>query len=351
MRHAVLIVILALSSTLATSTTLYDPVPSHPTIGGRRWELYLYAGSSPDNGAASSALAYRNNPGGYGTLDPHPTDGLAKMAHATFDERCFREILAVDGVGTWAYITKSDGGCIPASDAFGPARHGYDVQFNDGHSFPSAPSPIARRGGNTQYTGGPIYDDELGSGHMSNFMLMCINGGCSYPNRGGVTGNQPTGNGRSNWQDNRASMLPGRVAYQNPNLNHYNFANGNGLSIWAWYGRAPLPPPSPPSPALPSDSSVGVIIGVAGGGGAVVFLLALALIIICMRKGKKATHLPSQPVQQNQIEMGSASSSSEPVAHAMGMPVPQSQFGAKFDVNTGQPIPKFDPATGKQNWA
>ena len=60
MRHAVLIVILALSSTLATSTTLYDPVPSHPTIGGRRWELYLYAGSSPDNGAASSALAYRN---------------------------------------------------------------------------------------------------------------------------------------------------------------------------------------------------------------------------------------------------------------------------------------------------
>ena len=115
-------------------------------------------------------------------------------------------------------------------------------------------------------------------------------------------------------------------------------SDGNGLSIWAWYGRAPLPPPSPPSPALPSDGSVGVIIGVAGGGGAVVFLLALALIIICMRKGKNATPLPSQPVPQNQVELGNAA-------------VPQSQFGAKFDAKTGQPIPKFDPATGKQNWA
>ena len=24
--------------------------------------------------------------------------------------------------------------------------------------------------------------------------------------------------------------------------------------------------------------------------------------------------------------------------------------GAKFDAYTGQPIPKFDPATGRQNW-
>ena len=71
-----------------------------------------------------------------------------------------------------------------------------------------------------------------------------------------------------------------------------------------------------------------------------------------MRKGKKASPLPSRPVQQNQIEMGSASL--QPVAQAMGTPVPaepQSQFGAKFDANTGQPIPKFDPETGKQNWA
>ena len=25
-------------------------------------------------------------------------------------------------------------------------------------------------------------------------------------------------------------------------------------------------------------------------------------------------------------------------------------WGARFDPNTGQPIPKFDPMTGKQNW-
>ena len=26
-------------------------------------------------------------------------------------------------------------------------------------------------------------------------------------------------------------------------------------------------------------------------------------------------------------------------------------FAPKFDANTGQAIPKFDPETGKQNWA
>ena len=32
------------------------------------------------------------------------------------------------------------------------------------------------------------------------------------------------------------------------------------------------------------------------------------------------------------------------------MPVGQASFGNKFDPNTGKPIPKFDPWTGKQNW-
>ena len=31
--------------------------------------------------------------------------------------------------------------------------------------------------------------------------------------------------------------------------------------------------------------------------------------------------------------------------------VPDLASAPKFDVNTGQPIPKFDPQTGKQNWA
>ena len=92
-----------------------------------------------------------------------------------------------------------------------------------------------------------------------------------------------------------------------------------------------------PALSIQGASSVGVIIGVAGGAGAVLFLLVIIIIVIICKK-KRPPPLPSQPVPQNQVELGNA-------------PVPQSQFGAKFDAKTGQPIPKFDPATGKQNWA
>ena len=43
-----------------------------------------------------------------------------------------------------------------------------------------------------------------------------------------------------------------------------------------------------------------------------------------------------------------------PVQHAIEMPVMQATQqpprGARFDPQTGQPIPKFDPITGVQNW-
>ena len=40
----------------------------------------------------------------------------------------------------------------------------------------------------------------------------------------------------------------------------------------------------------------------------------------------------------------------EPAAAPSGMAPSGFPFGAKFDTNTGQPIPKFDSITGGQNW-
>ena len=213
---------------------LYTPVPSASAVGGG-WELYMYAGAWIDNSEATSALQFSANPGGVGELAPHPTSGLAKMPHEEFDARGYTEVLAVDGVGTWALVVRQDGGRIPASDAFGAATPGYRVTFNDGHSFNTARSPVDRRG--SDGIGGPFYDDETNSGHMHNFMMMYI-GSATYPNRGGVTGNEPgnIGDGRA-WQTDRAAVLPGHDDYQDPALDHYTFGAGNGISIWAWYGR------------------------------------------------------------------------------------------------------------------
>ena len=94
-------------------------------------------------------------------------------------------------------------------------------------------------------------------------------------------------------------------------------------------------------------------IGAAGGG---VFVLSICGIcgigaIVCLEKKKRIQPLPSKLVQQtNQVQMAIASTSTMPVGQAMGVAVPAVPFGAKFDPNTGKPIPKFDPETGKQNW-
>ena len=67
------------------------------------------------------------------------------------------------------------------------------------------------------------------------------------------------------------------------------------------------------------------------------------------------------PQPQNQIEMGLWASSLRVNAAVIGVAQPAAvastpssstlPFAPRFDVNTGQPIPKFDPDTGKRNWA
>ena len=128
------------------------------------------------------------------------------------------------------------------------------------------------------------------------------------------------------------------------------------------------PPPSPPSPPPPSGSTVIIAVG-AGAGGVVVLLLVL-LAIVLSRKAKPVVPPPAQPntmpQPQSQIEMGAVGASSSSgamnaavigvaqpaaVASTSGSSSSNLAFAPRFDANTGQPIPKFDPETGKQNWA
>ena len=95
----------------------------------------------------------------------------------------------------------------------------------------------------------------------------------------------------------------------------------------------------------------------------------MLIVIVLSRKAKPVAPPPAQPNMmpqpQSQIEMGAvgASSSSSAmnaavigvaqpaVASTSGSSSSNLAFAPRFDVNTGQPIPKFDPETGKQNWA
>ena len=172
--------------------------------------------------------------------------------------------------------------------------------------------------------------------------------------------------------------------YHNPEI--YAIINAGDVSVYdgSWFDAPDgsyayalcnvyPPPPSPPSPPPPSGSTVIIAVG-AGAGGVVVLLLVL-LAIVLSRKAKPAVPPPAQPNMmpqpQSQIEMGAvgASSSSGAMnAAVIGVAQPAAvastsgastsgssssnlAFAPRFDVNTGRPIPKFDPETGKQNWA
>ena len=55
--------------------------------------------------------------------------------------------------------------------------------------------------------------------------------------------------------------------------------------------------------------------------------------VVVVQQQPPAQAAPPQPVEAAEIQLTSA------------------KWGAKFDVETGQPIPKFDSITGKQNWS
>lgn len=90
------------------------------------------------------------------------------------------------------------------------------------------------------------------------------------------------------------------------------------------------------------------IIAAIGGAVATVLLIGTVAFIIIRRKRKAKGRAPVSTT----LGVPTASQAQTAVVVEGAMPA-KSQciaWGAKFDVLTGRPIPKFDPQTGKQNW-
>ena len=99
-----------------------------------------------------------------------------------------------------------------------------------------------------------------------------------------------------------------------------------------------------------SPSSAGMstvaIVGIAIGG--LVLLCGIGAAVVVNIQKSKAAQLPAPPVVAADVAM--AAVAAPPVA----TPEIEIEMGeaprAKFDPQTGKPIPKFDPQTGNQNW-
>ena len=99
-----------------------------------------------------------------------------------------------------------------------------------------------------------------------------------------------------------------------------------------------------------SPSSAGMstvaIVGIAIGG--LVLLCGIGAAVVINIQKSKAAQLPAPPVVAADVAM--AAVAAPPVA----TPEIEIEMGeaprARFDPQTGKPIPKFDPQTGKQNW-
>ena len=157
---------------------------------------------------------------------------------------------------------------------------------------------------------------------------------------------------------------------------------GSCNAAYAYICRIPPPSPStpPPSspppllpPSLPPPDTLPLILGSAAGVLAVLLSLCLLAVLVC----KKKCHRAPTNTGPRGISMGDASipistgtvggltdsrasshigpsgvglSVGQPVVGEVVAPTTGGAWGARFDTMTGQPIPKFDPLTGKQNW-
>jgi len=189
-----------------------------PELGGG-WEVYMTNGPQQHK----EQLRLGKNKGGCGDLvkpGANPMSGAHKMAEATFDARGFTEVLAVGNDGSWAHIKRTDGGAIPAADAFkvGAAR-GYELRFSDGTRQASPGNDPWGAQGNH----GPFFVDVAFVGRVEAGQWMWCDaefGGKSRPRMGKVLGTKGA-----------------------------CFADENGGFVWKWYGRrAPAKLPAAPAP-------------------------------------------------------------------------------------------------------
>ena len=101
-----------------------------------------------------------------------------------------------------------------------------------------------------------------------------------------------------------------------------------------------------------SPSSAGIstvaIVGIAMGGLVLLSVIGAAVVINIQKS--KAAQPPAPPVVAADVAMAAPAVAAPPVA----TPEIEIEMGeaprARFDPQTGKPIPKFDPQTGKQNW-
>ncbi|CAD7951071.1 unnamed protein product, partial [Amoebophrya sp. A120] len=198
----------------------YEPGSAVPG----KWELYMYKhGQAPENNGWRD-MRYGQNPNGLNSLCPHPTSGNAKMAEATFDQKCYEEVLAVGGTGAWVRLKRKDDGCIPASHAFGPGEHSINGQYSivatsSGFSGDAKIGPVNH---------GPLFSDALGGGQ---WMWRCNTNppdNCQTYDTGGVLGNSFSD---PNTWGNLITM-PGMYDAGKGEANCCN----KGYS-WAWYGK------------------------------------------------------------------------------------------------------------------
>ncbi|CAD7951085.1 unnamed protein product, partial [Amoebophrya sp. A120] len=203
---------------------LYEPGSAVPG----KWELYMYKHGEVIENNGWRDMRYGQNPNGLNSLCPHPTSGNAKMAEATFDQICYKEVLAVGGTGAWVRIKRKDNGCIPAAHAFGPGEHSINGQYSmvtsSGFSGDAKVGPVNH---------GPLFSDAMGGGQ---WMWRCNKKpgmqydaeNCASYDTGGVLGNSFSD---PNTWGNLISM-PGMYDAGKGEANCCK----KGYS-WAWYGK------------------------------------------------------------------------------------------------------------------
>jgi len=104
-----------------------------PGLGGD-WVAYMFNGSDRQWRDALRLGSNVDGIGDPGSVFCNPSQmGCYKMSEAVFDDQRFTEVAAVGSDKSWALIKRSDGGVIPAADAFKVGgSEGYQFIFSDG---------------------------------------------------------------------------------------------------------------------------------------------------------------------------------------------------------------------------
>mmetsp|Transcript_61766 Transcript_61766/g.180496 ORF Transcript_61766/g.180496 Transcript_61766/m.180496 type:complete len:270 (+) Transcript_61766:54-863(+) len=184
---------------------------------GTGWVLYMFNGKDAQH---RDSLRYGSNPDGLGdpgvVLDRRSDlRGCYKMSESSFHEHRFTEVAAVGSDQAWVLIRRSDGGAIPAADAFSTgSSEGYQFTLSNGSTGDSSTNRTNASWDNMHWARfGPFFDDP------------------SYCNSLDGSGWQWM------WSEDREDK--GTVLGSAHVLSKMQLEARMGGYAWAWYGRAP----------------------------------------------------------------------------------------------------------------